>query len=105
MTKSELETLARTLARGVHQTIEQALDPLKRELGELRCQRDLDAARVRELQARPSIAYCGVWKEGATYNEGSLVTRAGSLWCAVQQTAMKPGSDPSWRLIVKAGQA
>jgi hypothetical protein len=81
------------------------IKPIERELSELKSQQSVDAARLKEIAARPQVAYMGVWKADAVYNEGALVTRGGSLWCATQQTDMQPGADPSWRLIVKSGQA
>jgi hypothetical protein len=64
-------------------------------------------ARIVALEARPAgvaAKYCGVWREGAHYDEGSLTTRHGALWIAKCPTTDKPGT-PSWQLIVKSGDA
>jgi hypothetical protein len=65
------------------------------------------AARVKCLEDRPPLKYCGVWVAGKTYQEHSLVTRDGSLWIAKRTTAAYPGggAEPdSWQLCVKRGQ-
>ena len=46
----------------------------------------------------------GVWKPGA-FKGGALVTDKGSLWLARKDTAMRPGVDGSWQLVVKNGTA
>lgn len=64
------------------------------------------AARVKCLEDRPPLKYCGVWA-AKTYPENSLVTRDGSLWIAKRTTAAYPGggAEPdSWQLCVKRGQ-
>jgi hypothetical protein len=65
------------------------------------------AARVKCLEDRPPLKYCGVWSAGKTYVENSLVTQGGSLWIAKQTTAAFPGggAEPdSWQLCCKRGQ-
>lgn len=61
-------------------------------------------ARVTELEARPLPQYLGTHKAGAHYPAHSMTTRAGSLWFATEGTTSTPGTDPSWKLIVKRGQ-
>jgi hypothetical protein len=63
-------------------------------------------ARIKSLECRPPLKYCGVWIAGKTYPENSLVTRDGSLWIARRSTAAYPGggAEPdSWQLCVKRG--
>ena len=45
----------------------------------------------------------GVWKDGE-YKRGQAATFGGSYWLAKRDTSSKPGTDDSWRLIVKRGQ-
>ena len=62
--------------------------------------------KVEALDARPSggVKYAGVFEPNHTYTEGSLVTRSGSLWLAVESTDRVPGHGASgWKLVVKSG--
>jgi len=61
--------------------------------------------RVAALELRPIPVYRGVHQEGKSYLANSLTTRAGGLWIALKATAAVPGTDASWRLIVKQGKA
>jgi hypothetical protein len=73
--------------------------------------RSLDArcapleARIKELEARGELKYCGVWREGDEYARGNFVTTSGSLWHAEANTTSRPGTDSTWRLAVKQGMA
>jgi hypothetical protein len=70
---------------------------LRAEIGALR-------TRLAELEARPSIKDCGVWKEGE-YRAGDGVTWDGSFWIAQRNTTTKPNRpDSDWRLAVKRGR-
>jgi len=60
--------------------------------------------RVRELEARPTHKYRGVFTEGAWYDPLNSVTRDGSLWMCLARTNATPGGgDPAWQLCVKRG--
>jgi hypothetical protein len=62
-------------------------------------------ARIKSLEDRPPLKYCGTWVAGRTYVENSAVTRDGSVWIARKATAAYPGggAEPdSWQLAVKA---
>jgi hypothetical protein len=63
--------------------------------------------RLEELEQRPPTPeYCGTHQPGQKYHRGSLVTKGGGLWLAVDDTLLEPGRHPSsWRLIVKSGGA
>jgi hypothetical protein len=53
----------------------------------------------------PVMLYRSVWKEGADYQHGDVVTWAGSLWHAERATSAKPDSpDGDWKLVVKRGR-
>lgn len=63
-------------------------------------------ARVKALEERPELKYCGTHVEGSEYSAGSLVTRGGALWLSEKFTQHYPGAGPSaitgWRLIAKS---
>jgi hypothetical protein len=61
--------------------------------------------RMATLEARPQVKYMGVHKPGATYSEGSLVTRDGSIFhCNKTTTAMPGDGSQDWQLAVKRGK-
>jgi hypothetical protein len=60
-------------------------------------------ARIKELEARPTMKYMGVWEQGHQYNPGEFVTDQGSVWHCNFQTGSRPGSGPQWILAVKKG--
>jgi len=61
--------------------------------------------KVAALEARPSIKFMGVYKPGATYSEGSMVTRDGSIFHANKTTTATPGDGSmDWTLCVKRGR-
>ncbi len=50
-------------------------------------------------------SYDGVFRRGASYERGRIVTWDGSMWVAIRDTANEPGHDDSgWRLCVKRGR-
>jgi hypothetical protein len=87
VTHEDLEHLVLVLAR----VCQAVVDPIK--------------ARLEALEARPpSPEYLGIFEQGKTYPRGGLVTRDGSLWLALTETTLTPGSHrTAWRLIVKSG--
>lgn len=52
----------------------------------------------------PFVLDKGVFKEGATYEEGDGVTFAGCFWIAKKETDAKPEGGDNWRLAVKKGR-
>jgi hypothetical protein len=62
-------------------------------------------ARIAALEARPIVKYVGVWRAGKSYEPGSMATDNGSLWHANGHTTSRPGTDNSWTLAVKRGNA
>jgi len=62
--------------------------------------------RIAALEARPVIKDAGVWRSGAVYQAGALVSHGGSGW--ICHTAhVSTGTEPShdcFRLFVKAGR-
>lgn len=64
-------------------------------------------ARIKELEDRPpapTLRYCGVHVEGASYDPGNLVTWQGSMWHCQEPTTDAPGQGPAWKLAVKKGR-
>ncbi len=59
-----------------------------------------------ELEAKPNVAYKGVWEAGRDYMNGDAVTKAGSLWiCRLNHLSSEPGVDfTGWTLAVKKGR-
>jgi hypothetical protein len=52
------------------------------------------------------IKFCGVLEHGTLYDEGSMVTRGGSVWYATKSTREAPGEgQTAWTLAVKRGNA
>ncbi|BCH10456.1 hypothetical protein MesoLj131c_47140 [Mesorhizobium sp. 131-3-5] len=68
---------------------------------------DLDLlARVEALEARPTMAYRGVWGKGTEYHRGDVCTHQGSSWhCELDAaTGLQPGDGLGWKLMVKKGR-
>lgn len=86
-------------------TIASGLAPVLKELFTPRDSRiEALERRCAALETRPALKYVGVFREGQRYTAGSLITRAGSLWLAEDDTDLQPGDGASgWRLIVKRG--
>ena len=62
--------------------------------------------KVRALEAASLPTYAGVYEAGKSYRQGSMVSRSGGLWLAVEPTDRTPGAGLSgWKLIVKSGAA
>src|SRR5262245_61675359 len=46
----------------------------------------------------------GVWKEGEIYFQNNYTSHNGSYWVCKAATMARPGTDGSWRLVVKHGR-
>jgi hypothetical protein len=63
-------------------------------------------ARIKALEERPELKYCGTWVESTEpHLPGTLVTDKGGLWLCMQASNARPGINAAWRLIVKRGEA
>jgi hypothetical protein len=61
--------------------------------------------RIEELEARPTVKYCGVWSPDEQYVEGNLATHRGSVWHCNRATRAVPGDGSGdWVLCVKRGK-
>ena len=60
--------------------------------------------RIAELEARPELRHCGVWRE-KSYKAASFVTHAGGLWLLTKATKQRPGQSAAWTLVCKSGHA
>jgi hypothetical protein len=79
------------LASGIKDYFRRAIAPLEK--------------RIAELESRPQVKYQGVYRPGAEYSEGALVTRDGSIFHANRTTKAMPGDgNQDWTLAVKRGQ-
>ncbi len=86
-----LEQIAGGLAPVIKEAIAEAVAPLER--------------RIKELEARPAMKYCGVFDATKVYHVGDFVTDGGSLWhCADTNIGARPGSSEAWQLAVKRGR-
>ena len=61
--------------------------------------------RVAALEAKPTLAYRGVWDGAKLYAPGTFITHGGSVWHSdVESRGVRPGEGNSiWRLAVKRG--
>jgi hypothetical protein len=58
----------------------------------------------RRVQSK-ALLYRGVFRRGAKYEQGDVVTSGGSAWHAQKQTDAEPGTAPDdWKLCVRKGQ-
>lgn len=63
------------------------------------------ARRISELEARPSLEFCGVFEPGRSYRQGGCVTSDGSLFVAlIDSPDGRPGKSGAWRLACKRGR-
>lgn len=77
-------------------------------LDEVENQRQLNnnlLRRIKALEDRPELKYCGVWQQDQVYGAASFATDAGSLWHAQRASVgERPGSGDAWKLAVKKGR-
>jgi hypothetical protein len=59
--------------------------------------------RIAVLERQPALKFVGPYRDGTHYLAGSITQRQG-LWLAEVDTHTAPGSDGTWRLIVKQGK-
>jgi hypothetical protein len=65
-----MTALAKAFAPVIGEFVEKQIAPLKQG--------------IKELEAKPSLRYCGVWKADVSYGEGAAVTWDGSTWIAME---------------------
>jgi hypothetical protein len=92
LSAESIDSIAEGVVWFVKEQFQQQLAPLLRRL---------DAIE----QQPPSPHYQGVFQEEKAYPRGSLVTKAGGLWLALDNTTQTPGRSDQWKLIVKSGEA
>jgi len=102
--QSQIDNLRQTLTKVLEQRTKTVFVKSEVPHGES----ELDG-RIAALEARPAsgpgVHYGGVYLKNVNYSEGTLVTRSGCLWLALQSTSATPGQDPaSWKLVVKDGR-
>lgn len=92
--------------RDRRRAIEARLDAFESQVPSLQTREAAPSAleeRIAALEARPTVKYLGVWKEGKAYVGGSMVTDKGSVWHADRATMQRPGASDDWVLAVKRG--
>jgi hypothetical protein len=91
----EIEAMMTALAPILRAAVETAI--------ETRCSTLTD--RIKQLEARPSLVYRGIWNENEQYEQGQFVTDHGSLFYCERLTRARPSAgSPDWRLAVKRGR-
>lgn len=92
MNKDDVGTVVGMTMRAVIPPLEQRLAALEQR----------EAAR----EAKPSIRFCGVWKDDHHYQPGDGVTHQGGLWICQRHQPGPPAQDfVGWQLAVKRGAA
>jgi hypothetical protein len=96
VTHKQLHNLAQAVAMLTAEHVKENVDPLKKEIAELK-------ARLEEIEKR-GWEYCGAYQKALEYRRGSVVTYAGAEWTAVTDT--QPGDVPQgsrhWQLSKKS---
>jgi hypothetical protein len=59
---------------------------------------------IGEVEAK-QLRFYGVHEAGRSYAANSMVVKRGGLWVALTATGTVPGTDDSWQLAVKSGEA
>jgi hypothetical protein len=80
-------------------SLERCIHPMIRQRGVFDTMHD----RLHALEQR-QLRFCGVHEAGRQYRANSLVVRNGGLWCALTDTAARPGASTDWQLAVKSGE-
>jgi hypothetical protein len=79
------------LAEAINEAVERYIEPLE--------------ARIKELEARPTMKYSGVWNATTRYAAGDVTTFDGSMWiCHHDSLGNKPNETRDWQLCVKRGR-
>lgn len=82
------EKFVRELGALVRKHVDARLEPLRRELAELRA---------------TTVKYRGTWQRAERYTRGDAITHEGALWCCVRDDAeQKPGTGDQWQLMHKS---
>ena len=76
------------LAHGIKDYVERKLAPLRIAVAQLEAK---NARLEAEIAAHRSVRYMGVYRDGAEYSEGSMVSRDGSVFHANRTTRATPG--------------
>jgi hypothetical protein len=92
LSAGSIDSFAEAVVWFVTEQFQQQLAPLLRRLDALE-------------RHPPSPHYAGTYEQGKTYARGSLTTRSGGLWLALEHTTQLPGQSDQWKLIVKSGEA
>jgi hypothetical protein len=59
---------------------------------------------IARLEERGAVEYVGTWRANGDYHRGNFVTTNGSLWhCETSGTKSRPGTDSTWKMVIKQG--
>lgn len=102
MTTIECDAMADIIA----EAIKMAIAPMKKQIAELKSDRDIDRAQIAELKARPTMKeYRFTWRPEERYAKGETVTHGGSMWYTTRDSeGMRPGESSAWVMSVKCGR-
>ena len=90
LSPESIDSIAEGVVWFVKEQFQQQLAPLLKRLDALE-------------QQPPRPRYEGIYEQGKTYARGSLATKSGGLWLALEHTTQVPGRSDQWRLVVKSG--
>jgi hypothetical protein len=104
---AELELRAEQVKQRLSADAQGGTKPFTVEIERLTAENRDQTKRIAELEARASgCEYHGVFRSGAEYARGVLVSHRGGMWLSLAATTLAPGSNPTaWRLVVKEGRA
>jgi hypothetical protein len=94
---SFMTTICEGLVESLSTTLRERFEKSDRRIEQLE-------QRIFELEARPHLRYCGVFRDGEQYQPGVFVTHAGAVWHANRRTGDRPGTSDAWQLAVKSAR-
>lgn len=78
---------------------------LEKQIAQLQSSNGADLEeRVKALEQKPFVKFCGIWKAGTAYGPGDAAVHQGGLWICKADTVGEPSKDlAGWQLAVKRG--
>lgn len=98
------EAVAEEIAR-VAVPIHQRLSAIEARLPHIAAVKALRAEYENALALLSNLRDAGVWNDVTAFKMNNLTSFKGSLWiCRRDNRGVRPGTDDSWRLCVRAGK-